>query len=103
MMQVSKCIRPLAAALARPEVHIWYCCCRRSVDLDLATVWLHYDSGITVFDAGSTGRGMGGGWGVGECIDIGAAEGGRQAAPKADKRPFGESAPPPVVFSVGVT
>ena len=33
---------------------------RRSVDL--ATVWLHYDDGgIAVFDAGSTGRGTGGG------------------------------------------
>ena len=35
---------------------------RRSVDL--ATVWLHYDGGIAAFDAGSTGRGTGGGWGV---------------------------------------
>ena len=71
---------------------------RRSVNL--ATVWLHYDGGIAVIDAGSTGRGMGGGWGVGE--RIGAAEGGRQAAPKAEKRPFGESAPPGIL-AVGVT
>jgi len=65
---------------------------RRSVDL--ATVWLHYDGGIAVFDAVSTGRGMEGGWGMGE--RIGAAEGGRQAAPKAEKRPFGGSAPPSI-------
>jgi len=71
---------------------------RRSVDL--ATVWLHYDGGIAVFDAVSTGRGMGGGWGMGE--RIGAAEGGRQAAPKAEKRPFWGSAPP-VFLAVGVT
>jgi len=37
---------------------------RRSVDL--ATVWLHYDGGIAAFDAGSTGRSTGGGWGVDE-------------------------------------
>ena len=62
---------------------------RRSVDL--GTVWLHYDGGIAIFDAGSTGRGTGGGWGVGG--RIGAAEGGRQAAPKAEKTLFGGSAP----------
>jgi len=63
--------------------------------VDLATVWLRYDGGIAVFDAVLTGRaGMGGGWGMGE--RIGAAEGGRQAAPKAkaEKGPFGGSAPP---------
>jgi len=58
---------------------------RRSVDL--ATVWLHYKA----FDAGSTGSGTGGGWGVGE--RIGAAKGGRQAAPKAENTPFWGSAP----------
>jgi len=62
---------------------------RRSVDL--ATVWLHYNGGIAAFDAGSTGRGTGGGWGVGE--RIGAAKGGRQAAPKAENTPFWGSAP----------
>ena len=67
---------------------------RRSVDL--ATVWLHYDGGIAACDAGSTGRGTGGGWGVDE--RIGAAEGDRQAAPKAEKQPFGGS-PPPSIFS----
>jgi len=71
---------------------------RRSVDL--ATVWLHDDGGIAVFDAGSTGRGTGGGWGVGE--RMGATEGGRQAAPKAEKQPFG-GRPPPVFLAVGVT
>ena len=71
---------------------------RRSVDL--ATVWLHYDSGITTFDAGSTGRGTGCGWSVGG--RIGAAKGGRKAAPKAEKKPFWGS-PPPGIFSVGVT
>ena len=63
---------------------------RRSVDL--GTVWLHYDGGIAAFDAGSTGRDTGGGWGVDE--RIGAAERDRQAAPKAEKPPFGGSAPP---------
>jgi len=63
---------------------------RRSVDL--ATVWLHYDGGTVTFDAGSTGRGTGGGWGVDE--RIGAAEGDRQAAPKAEKQPFLGPAPP---------
>jgi len=72
---------------------------RRSVDL--GTVWAHhYDGVIAVFDAGSTGRGTGGGWGVGE--RIGAAEGGRQAAPKAEKTLFG-GRPPPVFFAIGVT
>jgi len=70
---------------------------RRSVDL--GTVWLHYDGGIAAFDAGSTGRGTGGGWGVGE--RIGAAEGGRQAAPKADKKPFWGSPPPGIFFRLG--
>jgi hypothetical protein len=64
----------------------------RSRSVDLATVWLHYDGGIAVFDAGSTGRGTGGGWGVDE--RVGAAEGGRQAAPKAEKAPFWEWAHP---------
>jgi len=67
---------------------------RRSVDL--ATVWLHYDGGIAAFDAGSTGSGTGGGWSVDE--RIGAVEGDRQAAPKAEKQPFWES-PPPGTFS----
>jgi len=71
---------------------------RRSVDL--ATVWLHYDGGIAVFDAVSTGRGMGSRWGMGE--RIGAAVGGRQVAPKAEKRPFWGS-PPPVFLAIGVT
>jgi len=70
---------------------------RRSVDL--GTVWLHYDGGIAAFDAGSTGRGTEGGWGVGE--RIGAAEGGRQAAPKAEKKPFGGSAPPGIFCRLG--
>jgi len=68
---------------------------RRSVDL--AAVWLHYDGGITAFDAGSTGRGTGRSWGVDG--RIGAAEGGRRAAPKADKKPFW-GRPPPVFFFV---
>ena len=54
---------------------------RRSVDL--GTVWHQYDGGIAIFDAGSTGWGTGGGWGVSG--RIGAAEGGRQAAPKVEK------------------
>jgi len=70
---------------------------RRSVDL--ATVWLHYDGGITAFDAGSTGRGTGGGWGVSG--RIGAAEGGRRAAPKAEKKPFWGSAPPRYFLPLG--
>jgi len=69
---------------------------RRSVDL--ATVWLHYDGGIAAFDAGSTGRGTGCGWGVGG--HIGAAERGRRAFPKAEKTLFG-GRPPPVFFPVG--
>ena len=68
---------------------------RRSVDL--ATVWLHYDGRIAVFDTVSTGRGMGGGWGIGE--RIGAAEGGRQAAPKAREKAFLGVGPPPGIFS----
>jgi hypothetical protein len=63
-----------------------------SRSVDLATVWLHCHGGIAAFDDGSTGRGTGGGWGVDE--RVGAAEGGRQAAPKAEKEPFyWESAP----------
>jgi len=56
------------------------------------TVWLHYVGGIAAFDAGSTGRGTKGGWGVDG--RIGAAEGDRQAAPTVEKQPFGGSAPP---------
>ena len=50
-----------------------------------------------MFDAGSTSRGAGGGWGVGERIGA-YSEGGRQAAPKAEKMPFGGSAPTGIFF-----
>ena len=69
---------------------------RRSIDL--GTVWHQHDGGIAVFDAGSTGRGTGGGWVVGG--RIGTAEGGRQAAPKAEKTLFG-GRPPPGIFPLG--
>jgi len=68
--------------------------------VDLATVWLHYNGGIAAFDAGSTGSGSGGGWGVDE--RIGAAECFSQAPPKAEKQPFG-GRPPQVFLAVEVT
>jgi len=88
------------AAGERVERIVWSQLQGRRQSVDLATVWLYYDGGIAVFDAVSTGRGMWGGWGMGERIR--AAEGGRQAAPKAEKRPFWES-PPPGNLAVGVT
>ena len=72
---------------------------RRSVDL--GTVWHHYDGGIAVFDAGSTGRGTGGGWGVGGASGLRRREAARRL-PEPRKRFLGV-APPPVLFAIGVT
>jgi hypothetical protein len=57
---------------------------RRSVDL--ATIWLLYGGGIAALGAGSAGQDT---WGVGPAGEsFGAASGGRQPAPKAERPTF---------------